>query len=97
MGRSSQQQPLFCDRCLRTLTPGAGDFYVVSIEAIADPTPMIAVDDMFRKDFQKEIRKLIASLESLSERELLDQVHRCLQLYLCTSCYNQWIENPAGS
>jgi hypothetical protein len=31
--------PLLCDRCGVELTPGKGDFYVVRIEAVADPTP----------------------------------------------------------
>ncbi len=31
--------PLFCARCARELQPGAGDFFQVTIEAIADPFP----------------------------------------------------------
>ena len=33
----------------------------------------------------------------MSERELLDQVHRRLVLHLCGPCYGQWIEDPVGS
>ena len=31
--------PLFCARCTAALQPGAGHFFQVTIEAVADPTP----------------------------------------------------------
>ena len=33
--------PVLCHRCGVELTPGAGNFYVVCIEAFADPSPPI--------------------------------------------------------
>jgi hypothetical protein len=35
----SDQSPLLGARCGAELTPGKGNFYVVQIEALADPSP----------------------------------------------------------
>ena len=90
------QTPLFCDRCAKELTPGAGDFYVVRIAAVADPTPPSFSEDDLARDFAEEIRRLCAQLEELSEQELIDQVYRRLTLYLCNPCFREWIEDPTG-
>lgn len=42
--------PLLCARCGAELTPGTGDFYVVRIEALADPTPPHFSEDVLRGD-----------------------------------------------
>jgi hypothetical protein len=87
---------LFCHRCSAVLTPGEGDFYVVRIEAFADPTPpdLSGADADF--DPGAEIDRLIERMRDMGERELMDQVHRRLTIHLCGRCYRQWIENPAG-
>jgi hypothetical protein len=78
------------------LMPGEGNFYVVRIEAIADPTPPMMTRDDFRKDIRQEINQVLSRMEQMTERELMDQVHRGLTLHLCGPCYNLWIENPTG-
>ena len=93
---TTDQGPLFCDRCLVELTPGKGDFYVIRIEAVADPSPPILSDEDLSKDTRREIDRLIAQMQGLSEQELIDQVYRCVTLSLCSSCYAEWIENPTG-
>lgn len=91
-----REQPLFCNRCQRTLVPGSGDFYVVTIEAIADPSPpLISAEDLDR-DIEAEIRKLLAQIRDRSEQELIDDVYRRMQLLLCRRCYLNWIEDPVG-
>ena len=88
--------PLFCNRCNRELHPGDGNFYVIRIEAIADPTPPeFSLDDL-RRDHRQEIEDLLNQMKDLSERELADQVYRQLTIFLCGPCYVQWIENPTG-
>jgi hypothetical protein len=90
------ESPLFCDRCTKELFPGDGDFFVVRIEAVADPTPPeFSLDDL-QRDHREEIARLFAQLNEFSEQELKDQVFRRLTIFLCGSCYAQWIENPAG-
>jgi hypothetical protein len=86
--------PLTCARCNATLTAGKGDFYVVRIEAVADPTPPDFSEDDLKRDPRAEIQRLIEQMRELSEQELMDQVYQKLVLYLCGPCYRRWIEAP---
>jgi len=88
--------PLFCDRCSKELRPGDGDFYVVKIEAVADPSPPAWTAEDLARDAGREIDRLAAKMEDLSAQEALDQVYRRLTIYLCTPCYREWIEDPTG-
>jgi len=92
---ASRDVSLFCHRCGRQLALGKGDFYVVRIEAFADRSPpdIDAVDP--EADVGEEIDRLIEQMRGMSERELMDQVHRRMTIHLCGSCYGTWIENPA--
>jgi hypothetical protein len=36
---AAESAQVFCDRCGTELRPGTGNFYVVKIEAVADPAP----------------------------------------------------------
>lgn len=93
---ADELSPLFCDRCVRELTPGKGNFYVIKIEAVADPTPPCFTEEDLEADIQGEMRALMDELHGLSQREVIAQVHARLNIYLCTPCYQQWIENPTG-
>lgn len=86
---------LVCHRCGVTLTPGAGDFFVVRIEAVADPTPPNVSREDLETDLHSRVNKLIAQMQDLSEQELIDQVYRRLTIYLCARCHSHWIEDPA--
>jgi hypothetical protein len=88
------QFPLLCARCGAELARGKGNFYVVRIEALADPTPPSFSDEDLQHDPRAEIERLIEQMRESSERELLDQVYRRLVVYLCGPCYRQWIEEP---
>ena len=88
---------LFCHRCGTQLTPGSGNFYVVAITAVADPTPPTFTEEDLQRDLESEIQKTIDHIRGMSEQELTDQVFRRLTLHLCTRCYAEWIENPTGS
>ena len=71
--------PLLCHRCGSQLTPGEGNFYVVRIEAVADPTPpTIRPDELGEMDLNDEFSRLIEQMKEMSEQELMDQVHRRL-------------------
>ena len=87
---------LFCHRCSAELTPGQGDFYVVRIEAFADPTPPQFSGDFSDLDVAGEIDRLIEQMKDMSEQDLMDQVYRRFTLHLCGRCYREWIEDPAG-
>ena len=86
--------PLFCARCREELAPGTGDFYVVRIEALADPSPPRFSEEDLNHDPRAEIERLIEQMREFSEQELVDQVYRRLILYLCGPCYRRWIEAP---
>ena len=91
------ESPLFCDRCSIVLTPGRGNFYVVKVEAMADPTPPAFTEAHLARDVGREIDRLVDRMRDMTEQELMDQVYRRVVLYLCSSCYRPWIENPTGS
>ncbi len=88
--------PLLCSRCLKTLAPGRGGFYVVCIVAIADPTPPEIEPGDLARDYKADWREIVAALADLSPQEALDQVYRRVIIHLCNACYRDWIENPAG-
>ncbi len=93
---TDEELPLLCARCLAELTPGEGSFFVVTIEAVADPTPPVFSDEDLARDTAQELRDLVEQLADYSERELMDQVHRRMVLHLCNGCFRIWIEHPAG-
>ena len=92
---SDDDSPIFCARCAKELSPGRGEFYVVDIEAKADPTPPILDDGDLDRDYESEINAVVAELHKLSAREAMDQVHRRMTIHLCMACFGGWIENPA--
>jgi len=88
------QEPLLCHRCGAQLTPGAGNFYVVRIEAMADPsTPPMTEQDL-QQDFDAMFERLLEQMKDMSPQELMDQVYRRLTIHLCSRCYKVWIEDP---
>jgi len=93
----SDHQPLLCHRCGAMLTPGKGDFYVVRIEAFADPAPPnFLADEADDIDPSYEINRLLEQMRHMTEQELMDQVFRRVTIHLCRRCYLTWIENPSG-
>jgi hypothetical protein len=88
-------EPLFCARCLQPLVAGRGEFYVVLIEAVADPTPPDVTEEDLQRDLRGEMERLIKELGKYSERELMDQVLRRTVIHLCNACFGEWIEDPA--
>lgn len=93
---SPEDWPVFCDRCRRPLERGRGEFYMVRIEAVADPAPPEFTERDFESDPGTEIARLLGLLDGLSGQEALDQIYRRLTLTLCKPCCDQWIENPTG-
>ena len=88
---------LWCARCAAELRPGSGEFFHVTIEAVADPTPPVITGPETPEEIRREIERTLGRLSGVSAREALDQVYRRLVLHLCGPCYRTWIEDPAGS
>jgi hypothetical protein len=80
---------------VKRLAAGRGDYFVVVIDAVADPTPPEFTEADLQHDVRREIARLLAQLERYSEQELMDQVHRRTVIHLCNRCFATWIENPA--
>ena len=89
--------PLFCARCAAELQPGAGDFFQVTIEAVADPSPPVLDGPDDPRALRRGIEDLLERMADVTAQEALDQVYRRLVVHLCGPCYRVWIENPAGS
>ncbi len=87
---------LLCKCCSKEVHPGRGDYYLVRIDAVADPEPTVITEEDFDLDVGAEIERLIRRMEGLGEADLERQVHRRKALYLCVFCFNRWIENPVG-
>ena len=87
---------LICHRCGAQLTAGEGSFYVVNIEAFADPTPPRIDTDEPIESIAADIDDLVRRMKDFSEQELMDQVYRRLTLTLCASCNQAWMDNPTG-
>ena len=95
-GMPDDDAPIFCARCLAELIPGRGNFFVVRIQAVADPTPPeLTLEDLDR-DHRAQFEQLVREMADHSEQELLDQVYRNVTIHLCNRCFQQWIEHPAG-
>ena len=93
---ATDSAPLFCARCAVQLHPGSGDYFQITIEAVADPAPPVLAPDETTSGLRVRIAQLLARLGELSEREAMDQVYRRLVMHLCNRCYRSWIENPAS-
>ena len=87
---------LLCHRCGADLQPGQGQFYVIRIEAFADPTPPTITPEDLERDFDREFARLVEELSRMSDQEAMDQIYRKVIIHLCNACYREWIENPAG-
>ena len=85
---------LQCKRCSKEVHQGRGDYYLVRIDAVADPQPPVITQEDFDQDVGTEIERLIRRMRSMSEQQLEQQVFRQRAIYLCVPCFNRWIENP---
>jgi hypothetical protein len=71
--------PLLCARCGAELAPGKGNYYVVRIEALADPTPPSFTDEDLQRDPREEIERLPCPLTRrlpVSPRPLIGSAFR---------------------
>ena len=96
-GPATDEVLFYCDRCAAALRPGSGDFYRVTIEAVADPSPPNESGAEGPGELRRRIEQLLQQMQGLSAQEAMDQVYRRVTLYLCIRCYRPWIENPLGT
>jgi hypothetical protein len=82
---------LRCDCCGREVHAGRGDYYAVSIVAVADPMPPVVTEEERAADVSREIRRLVERLAGRGEESLVDEVVREVLLRLCVGCYREWM------
>jgi hypothetical protein len=87
---------MLCHRCGSELTPGEGTFWIVRIDAVCDPSPPRVDDAESLESLAADYEMMIAEMSQMSERELMDQVHRRTVLHLCTACFQTWYDAPVG-
>jgi hypothetical protein len=88
--------PIKCSRCERLVHPGRGDYYLVRIDADADPALPEFTEEEMAIDYQREPRNLIGQTKSLTAEQAMNQVRRKFVLVLCIPCYSSWIDNPVA-
>jgi hypothetical protein len=91
-----ENDQLRCKRCSKEIYPGRGDYYLVRIDAVADPQPPIITQEDLDQDAGAEIERLIRRIKGMDEQQLERQVFRQNVIYMCVSCFNRWIENPVS-
>jgi hypothetical protein len=87
---------LACRHCGKSLELGKGEFYLVRIEAMADPSsPRFEIRDV--ADIAKEVDALLKRLKDMPEEEAVSQVFMRIFMYLCNTCYCQWINDATNT
>ena len=89
---------LLCDRCNVSLQRGRGQFFIVLIHAVADPSaPELDAYDTEIAALRKQYLELIAASKNKSEAEAMHEVFAKRTLTLCCPCYEVWLENPCST
>jgi hypothetical protein len=98
MRDSESELPGLCDRCLKELIGGRGEFYEIDIHAKVDSSPPIldAPGSVSLDEIEQQWGKVIEQLESIPQVDAENQVHCRRRILLCAPCFQAWIENPAG-
>jgi hypothetical protein len=91
---ANADDPFVCARCGAALRPGSGNYYQVTIEAVADPTPPVFTPEDLAGDTRQKIERLLEQLQGVSEEEAMAQVYLRRRLLLCVPCCRAWIEHP---
>ena len=87
---------LVCDRCDATLLLDSDVRYLVRIDVYAAYDPLEITRDDLERDFEAEMRDLIASMEARDPQELQDEVHRRFEFDLCPACQKRFLRDPLG-
>ncbi len=97
MSDDTVELPVACRRCGKELSPGSGNLYQITIEALSDPSPPRLDEHGGKTDLDQSFQDVLADLENLSPTEAMDQVYRRMSFFLCVRCYARWIEDPTGT
>lgn len=83
---------IICHRCGAEVRSGGGKYWIVRLDAVCDPTPPEVDASEPLDSLAAEYEVLLAQVAGMSERELMDQIHRRMTIHLCSKCFGEWIE-----
>jgi len=83
-----------CDRCGKGLLLDEDVRYLVHIVVQAAYDPMEISREDLKRSNRDEWSALIKKLETLTEQEAQDQVHREFRFDLCPPCQRVYLETP---
>ena len=83
-----------CDRCGKGLLLEEDVRYQVHIVVQAAYDPMEITHDDLAKTSSSNWKNLLARLETMTEKEAQDQIHREFQFDLCPPCQKLYLETP---
>ena len=91
--RDLEETPGLCDRCLKELVSGRGEFYEIGITAQVDSSPPIldSPESRTKQELDEEWSRTIRQLESISRVDAENQIHCRRRLLLCGPCFQIWI------
>lgn len=84
-----------CDRCGQPIFERELR-YVARIEVVAAYDPLQMTFEDLQRDYKEEIRRVIEQTQSMSEEELMRDVHVTLKFDLCRPCQKAWLKQPLG-
>jgi hypothetical protein len=87
---------LSCDRCGKSLLLEEESRYLARVEVVAAYDPPELVREDLERDFDAEIRRLVASMEGREGRSLEEEVAVVRRFDLCPPCRRAFVEALPG-
>lgn len=84
-----------CDMCGREIKPHTLK-YKLNIDVIATYDTLVITKEDLKRDFQKEIKKLLERMKGMDEEELLEDIWKSFSFDLCKKCRNIYLKSPLG-
>ncbi|MDI6732483.1 MAG: hypothetical protein QME51_00410 [Planctomycetota bacterium] len=85
---------LICDRCGRGLLINEDVRYEVTVEIKSAYDPMEITDEDLRRNFTKDLARLLKVMEDKTEEELQDEVYKIFRFDICLQCQKELLKNP---
>jgi len=83
-----------CDMCGKSLLVDEDVRYEVTIEIKSAYDPMELTKNDLRRNYKKEMGKLLDKMKDRNPQELEDEVYKLFKFDLCLVCQQKLIKNP---
>ncbi len=84
-----------CDMCGREIKPHTLR-YKVNIDVIAAYDTLVITKEDLKRDFQKEIKRLLERMKDMDEEELMEDIWKNFSFDLCKKCRDIYLKSPLG-